>query len=73
MANSVDPDQVPQFAASDLGLHCFSVHTCQGYLIFYKVRKLLGKSVMCEGKIIFCKNVKEMSGHITFLPDEDRM
>ena len=23
MANSVDPDQMPHFAASDLGLHCF--------------------------------------------------
>ena len=22
-ANSVDPDQSPRFAASDLGLHCF--------------------------------------------------
>ena len=22
-ANSVDPDQMPRFAASDLGLHCF--------------------------------------------------
>ena len=23
VANSVDPDQTPHFAASDLGLHCF--------------------------------------------------
>ena len=25
VANSVDPDQMPQFVASDLGLHCLSV------------------------------------------------
>ena len=24
-ANSVDPDQTPQYAASDLGLHCLSM------------------------------------------------
>ena len=29
MAKSVDPDQMPQNAASDQGLHCF--HQIQGF------------------------------------------
>ena len=28
MANGVDPDQTPRFAASDLGLHCLLRHVC---------------------------------------------
>ena len=34
MANSVDPDQMPHSAASDLGQHCLQRPTCpniQGY------------------------------------------
>ena len=28
MANSVDPDQMPHFVASDLGLYCLQRHIC---------------------------------------------
>ena len=34
MTNSVDPDQMLHFAASDLGLHCLLRHVCpntEGY------------------------------------------
>ena len=32
-ASSVDPDQMPHFAASDLGVHCLSL-----FLLWVKVR-----------------------------------
>ena len=54
---------------SDQGLHCQGSYTsgkCQGNLIFFKVRELSGNSVMCQGKMKFCKNVREMSGNFTF-------
>ena len=28
---------------------------------------------MCQGKMKFCKNVREMSGYFTFQPDEATM
>ena len=28
---------------------------------------------MCQGKMKFCKNVREKSGNFTFQPDEDSM
>ena len=37
---------------------------CQGNLNFFKVRELLGNSLMCQGKMIFCK---------IFQPDEAGM
>ena len=40
---------------------------------FFQVRELSGNSVMCQGKMKFCKNVREMSGNFTFQPDEARM
>ena len=46
---------------------------CQGNLFFFKVRELSGNSVMCQGKMKVCKNVREMSGNFTFRPDEARM
>ena len=32
MANSVDPDQTPQNAATDQGLHCLPMPVCTGIL-----------------------------------------
>ena len=46
---------------------------CQGNLNFFKVRELSGNSVMCQGKMKFCKNVREMSGNFTFQSDEAGM
>ena len=46
---------------------------CQGNLNFFKVRELSGNSVMCQGKLKFGKNVREMSGNFTFQPDGARM
>ena len=51
----------------------YRVHTCQGNLFFFKVRELSGNYVMCQGKMKFCKNVREMSGNFTFQPDEPRI
>ena len=42
----------------------------QGNLNFFKVRELSGNSVICQGKMKFCKNVREMSGNFTFHTDE---
>ena len=28
---------------------------------------------MCQGKMKFCKNIREISGNFTFQPDEARM
>ena len=39
MVNSVDPDQTPHIAASDLGLHCLLRHVCQN---IYNVRDISG-------------------------------
>ena len=46
---------------------------CQGNLNFFNVRELSGNSVMCQGKMKFCKNVREMSGNFTFQSDEAGM
>ena len=46
---------------------------CQGKLNFFKVRELSGNSVTCQGKMKFCKNVREMSGNFTFQPNEAGM
>ena len=39
----------------------------------FKVRELLANSVICRGKMKFCKTVREMSGNFTNQPDEVRM
>ena len=39
---------------------------CQGNLFFFKVRELSGNSIMCQGKMKFRKNVREMSGILHF-------
>ena len=44
-----------------------------GKFIFFKMRELSGNSVMCQGKMKFCKIVREMSGNFTFQPDEARI
>ena len=44
-----------------------------GKFKFFKVRELSGNSVMCQGKMICCKNVRKMSGNFTFQPDEAGM
>ena len=53
------------------------VHTRQGNVreifFFFKVRELSENSVMCQGKMKFCKNVGEMSGNFTLQPDEAAM
>ena len=41
----------------------------QGDLIFFKPKDLSGNSVMFQGKMKFCKNIREMSGNFTFQPD----
>ena len=46
---------------------------CQGNLDFFKVRELSGNYVMGQGRMKFCKNIKEMSGNFTFQPDEAGM
>ena len=49
MANSVDPDQTPQSAASDLGLHCLqrpicsNTSGCYGICYSYRVATHYGK------------------------------
>ena len=43
------------------------------FIFFFKVRKLSGNFVMCQGKMKFCKNVREMSGNFTFQTDEVRI
>ena len=40
---------------------------------FFQGQGIVGNSVMCQGKMKFCKNVREMSGNFTFQPDEARM
>ena len=35
MTNSVDPDQMPHYAASDLGLHCLQRPICPTTLGYY--------------------------------------
>ena len=32
LANSADPDQMPHYAASDLGLHCLPMYPLLGFL-----------------------------------------
>ena len=44
-----------------------------GFIHIFKVRELSGNSVICQGKMKFCKNVREMSGNSIFQPDEARM
>ena len=39
------------------------VHTRQGNLKFFKVRELSGNFIICQGKMNFCQNVREMSGN----------
>ena len=45
----------------------------QRNLFFFKVKELSGNSVICQGKMKCCKNVREMSENFTFRPDEARM
>ena len=41
------------------------------FLAIYRVnRELSENSVMCQGKMKFCKSVREMSGNFTFQLDE---
>ena len=35
---------------------------CQGIFYFFKVRELSGNFMMCQGKMKFCHNVRELSG-----------
>ena len=37
---------------------------------FFKVRKLSGNYVMCQKRMKFCKNIREMSQNVTFHADE---
>ena len=53
MANSVDPDQTPSFAASDLGIRCFQMpifHNIQGFctVINLYVVKLYNVNKICN-------------------------
>ena len=36
---------------------------CKGNLKFFKDRELSGNFIICQGKLNFCKNVREMSGN----------
>ena len=42
------------------------VREMSGKFIFFKVRELSGNSVMCQGKMKFCKNLREVSENFTF-------
>ena len=42
----------------------------QGNLDFVKVRELSGNYVMCQKRMLFCKNIREMSQNFTFHADE---
>ena len=45
MANSVDPGQMPQNAASDLGLHCLLRPVCSGLRVITVALNILSKIV----------------------------
>ena len=73
LANSVDPDQLASEEANWSGSSLFVIKQgsymsgkCQENLNFFKVRELSGNSVMCQGKMKFCKNVRDMSGNLHF-------
>ena len=34
-----------------------------GNFFFFKIRELSGKFMMCQGKMKFCQNVRELSGN----------
>ena len=42
----------------------------QGNLDIFKVRELSGNYVMCQKRMKFCKNIREMSQNFTFHVDE---
>ena len=44
-----------------------------GRFIFFKPKELSGNSVMFQGKMKFCKDVREMSRNVTFQHDQVRM
>ena len=44
---------------------------CQG--IFFKLRELSGNSMLCQGKVKFCINLRDMSGNFTFQSNEARI
>ena len=49
----------------DLTQGSYASGKCQGNLNFFKVRELLGNFMLCQGKMNFCYNVREMSGNFT--------
>ena len=67
-ANTVDPDQTPQNAATDQGLHCFathptSLHTSTG-------TKLDSLKLYRYSNKLRCVNIKGMYGKLVYLvPD----
>ena len=38
----------------------YALGKCQGILIFFKVRELSGNFILCQGKMKFCQNVREL-------------
>ena len=51
MANSVDPDETPRFAASHLGLHCLLSPVCPNTYGRYANIVFISKKVMPNGQV----------------------
>ena len=53
MTNSVDPDQMPHYAASDLDLHCFQSLICASTWGYYGTHNMF-----------LLENEKNIRGHV---------
>ena len=59
-ANNGDPDQMPQNAASDLGLHCLAI-TVLGFLDYNEVCRVLTLVLLNPDMSCLCKQCKSRS------------
>ena len=59
VAGSIPGQVIPKTSKMVLAQGSYMSGKCQGNLNFFKVRELSGNSVMCQGKMKFCKNVRE--------------
>ena len=68
--NSTDPFQVHRQKNK---FRVIRVREMSGKFKFFQGQELSGNSVMCQGKMVFCKNFREVSGSFTYQPDEAGM
>ena len=69
-ANSVDPDQTPRSAASDLGVHCLQMPICPNTKRYYGKNDF--QLPFCEQKTSKCNNAGSsiiMSNSPCLLPE----